>query len=69
MGGLDCPSDFAQMQGTGLSYLYAGGLADVTEAEKVVGNGVFRVCIEVNNENDAKPESIAEYSRLFGRVV
>ncbi len=64
-----CPAVFGQMRGGGTSYLYAGGFASVDEARGVVGNGVFRVCIEIDNEEDAKAESIAEYSRLFGRII
>ncbi len=69
MEGRECPGVFAQLRDAGVSYLYAGGLSSAEEAKGLVGNGVFRICIVVDNENDARPEAIAEYSRLFGRVV
>jgi hypothetical protein len=69
MEGVQCPAVFAQMRDAGVSYLYAGGVATVEEARSIVGNGVFRLCITVDNENDARPEVLAEYSRLFGRVI
>ncbi len=69
MEGTQCPGVFAQLHDAGVSYLYAGGLSNVEEARGIVGNGVFRICLVVDNENDARPEAIAEYSRLFGRVV
>lgn len=67
--GVACPSVFGQMRAGGASNLYAGGLASLDEARSVVGNGAFRLCIEINNEQEAKAESIAEYSRLFGRII
>ena len=67
--GVMCASTFAQMRGSGLANLYAAGLASIDEARQIVGNGVFRICIEVNCEEQARPDVIAEYSRLFGRVI
>lgn len=64
-----CPAAFEQLRGSGLTNLFAGGLNSIEEAGEVVGSGVFRVCVEINNEESASVEAIAAYSRLFGRVV
>lgn len=67
--GIMCPVDFGRLRGCGLATLFAGGLKSVDEAHEIVGNGVFRVCVEVESEETAAVEAIAEYSRMFGRVV
>lgn len=67
--GLMCPAVFGGLRGCGMSVLFAGGLSSIDAVREVVGSGVFRVCVEVNSEQSAAVESIAEYSRIFGRVV
>ena len=57
------------MRGSGISHLYASWFASVDEARKIMKKGVFRVCVEITTEEQAKGETIVEYSRLFGRIV
>lgn len=68
MAGVGCPAVFGQMRG-GASSLYAGGFSSADEARGVVGNGVFRICVEINKKADATAEYVAGYSRLFGRII
>lgn len=67
--GAMCAAVFEQMRGAGLANLYAAGFGSLEEARQAIGSGVFRICVEVNSEDEAKPEVIAEYSKMFGRVV
>jgi hypothetical protein len=67
--GAMCAAVFGQLRGSGLSTLYAGGMTSLDEARQAVGNGVFRICLLIENETDAKADVLAEYSRLFGRVI
>lgn len=68
-GGVECASVFDRMRGSGVTALYAGGYRDAAEAAEAVGNGVFRICLSIEKAEDVRPGAIAEYARMFGRVV
>jgi thiamine-phosphate diphosphorylase/hydroxyethylthiazole kinase len=68
-GGTACPGVFASLGSTGVP-LFAGSIGGGADAEQVVAQGVYRLCIDsalVSGE-DATGKA-AVYSRLLGRCI
>ena len=69
-GGRTCPGIFSGLRGEARVPLYAAGMGDLAEAQEVVVNGVYRLCVDWSLLNGADVrERAAEFSRILGRCV
>ena len=64
------PGSFAMLPGAAGHVLFAAGLQSVEDAERVVSQGVYRLCIEAKLlGSDNVTEQAAVYSRVLGRCM
>ena len=69
-GGMESGPAFAALRDDARVPLFAAGIAGLDDAQALVNDGIFRLCIDAGGlDGDDMAESVACFSRLLGRCV
>jgi len=67
--GTGCLEVFPKLRGLSSSLLFAGGIRDVDEAQRLVEGGVYRLCVDLGVLRGSVTDSVAAFSKVLGREM